>query len=168
MKNTRLGIVTLALTLLWACASQPAQPVEPPDTRAADEAAIRGLVKEWVAAAQAKDPVKFASFYADDAVLMLEQTPLFTGKTAISETLGPMMQDPNFALNFATTRVDVARSGDLASEQGTFELTNSDQKTKKPVVTKGKYVVVWKKQDGAWKALVDAPISNPPSVPTTR
>jgi uncharacterized protein (TIGR02246 family) len=168
MKSVRLAGVTLALTLLSACAPQPAQPVEPPDTRAADEASIRGLVKEWAGAARAKDSAKFASFYADDAVLMLEQTPLFTGKTAISDSIGPMMQDPNFALHFETTRVDVARSGDLASEQGTFELTTSDQKTKKAVTTKGKYVVVWKKQDSTWKVIVDAPISNPPSEPTTK
>lgn len=159
MKNFRLGLMGLALTLLWACATQPAPPDNPPDTRAADEAAIRELDKEWTAAAQAKDPAKFASFYADDAVLMLEATPLISGKVAISESLGAMMQDPNFALTFAPTRIDVARSGDLASDQGIFEMTNSDQKTKKPVVTKGKYVVVWKKQDGTWKAIVDAPIS---------
>jgi hypothetical protein len=33
--------------------------------------AIRDARKQWAAAAQAKDPEKFASFYADDAVLML-------------------------------------------------------------------------------------------------
>ena len=50
-------------------------PVEPPDNRAADEAAIHAAGKEWSAAAQAKDPDKFASFYAEDGVLMLEDAP---------------------------------------------------------------------------------------------
>ena len=164
--NSRSRLIALGLALLLsACTPAPApQPAAPPDTRAADEEAIRGLVKDWAAAAQSKDPVKFTSFYADDAVLLLEQTPTISGKTAISEAMGPMMQDPNFSLTFATTRVDVAMSGDLASEQGTFELRISDQ-TKKLVVTKGKYVVVWKKENGAWKVIVDAPISDPASNP---
>jgi len=156
--NLRPIAAFFLVALLYACASAT-QPAEPPDNRAADEAAIRSLVQEWKASAQAKDAAKFASFYADDAALMLEAAPLISGKPAISDTIGGMMQDPNFALTFDPNRVDVALSGDLASEQGTYEITTSDAKTGKPVTGRGKYVVVWKKVDGAWKVLVDAPIS---------
>ncbi len=149
---------------LAGCA-QPAQapPTPPPDTRAADEAVIRAAVKEWSAAAQAKDAEKFASYYADDAVLMLEGSPDFTGKSAIREAAGGMMQDPNFSLSFEADRVTVARSGDLAYETGTYSLTMSDPK-KKPSTVNGHYVVVWEKQaDGSWKAVRDVPVSDPPA-----
>ena len=159
----RLGLFAGVLTLVGCAQPAPTPaPTPTPDTRADDEAAIRAAVKEWSAAAQAKDPEKFASFYADDAMLLLEDSPDFSGKPAIREAAGGLMQDPNFALAFEANKVVVARSGDLAFEGGTYSLTLSDAK-KKPSTQKGNYVVVWQKQaDGAWKALRDAPVSDPP------
>ena len=159
---SRSGLVCGVLVLA-ACAPQAqAPPAAPPDTRAADEAAIHSAVKEWSASAQAKDAAKFASFYAEDATVMFEGALDVSGKAAISEAIGGMMQDPNFALSFAANKVVAARSGDLAYETGTYEMTMSDAK-KKPATQKGHYVVVWQKQaDGAWKVVVDTPVSDPP------
>ena len=160
----RSGVAVLVLALA-ACAQQapappPASP--PPDTRAADEATIHAAVKEWSASAAAKDPEKFSSFYADDAVLMLSGAPDPVGSAAIRETIGGMMKDPNFALSFAADKVVAARSGDIAYETGSYSMTMSDAK-KKPSTEKGHYVVVWRKQaDGAWKVVVDTPVSDPP------
>jgi uncharacterized protein (TIGR02246 family) len=153
-----VGVLTLA-----GCAQEPqAPPPAPPDTRAADEAAIHAAVKEWSASAQAKDAEKFTSFYAEDGVVMLEDAPDISGKAAIREAIGGMMQDPNFSLSFAADTVVVARSGDLAYETGTYAMTLSDAK-KKPSTEKGNYVVVWQKQaDGTWKVVRDAPVSDPP------
>jgi uncharacterized protein (TIGR02246 family) len=160
----RIGLL-IAVAALAACAQQPPPPAAPPDTRAADEAAIHATVKEWSAAAQAKDADKFCSVYAEDAVVMLERAPDVSGKAAIREAIGGMMQDPNFALSFEADKVTVARSGDLAYETGTYAMTMSDAK-KKPATEKGHYVVVWQKQaDGAWKVVRDVPVSDPPDVP---
>src|SRR5262245_55680063 len=154
------------LLALGGCAQEAAPPPTPtPDTRPADEVAIRAAVKEWSAAAQAKDPDKFTSYYTDDAVVMLEDAPDFSGKSAIREAIGVMMKDPNFSLSFVNEKVQVARSGDLAYETGTFSMTTSD-KSKKAVTEKGRYVVVWRKQaDGRWKAALDAPVSDPAETP---
>jgi uncharacterized protein (TIGR02246 family) len=158
----RFGALLGALTLAACAQPAPPAPTPPPDTRAADEAAIRAAAKDWSAAAQAKDPEKFASFYADDAVLLLEGAPDPSGKAAIHEAAVGMMKDPNFALSFESDSVVAARSGDLAYETGSYSLTMSDAK-KKPATTKGHYLVVWQKQaDGSWKALRDAPVSDPP------
>jgi uncharacterized protein (TIGR02246 family) len=158
----RCFLLASALTLA-GCAQPAPPPTPPPDTRAADEAVIHAAVKEWSASAQAKDADKFSSFYADDAVVLLEDAPDFSGKTAIREALGGMMQDPNFSLSFAADKVVVARSGDLAYESGTYTMTMSDAK-KQPSTEKGNYVVVWQKQaDGAWKVVRDAPVSDPPA-----
>jgi ketosteroid isomerase-like protein len=74
-----------------------------------------------------------------------------------------MMQDPNFALGFTTTDVVVAGSGDLAYETGRYALTLSDaNNANAPATQSGGYVVVWRKEpDGTWKAVIDAPISDP-------
>jgi uncharacterized protein (TIGR02246 family) len=151
----RIGFLAAAVAIA-ACAQQPA------DTRAADEATLRALIKDWSASAQAKDPAKFASFYAEDAIVMLAGAPDFKGISAIREGITGMMQDPAFALSFEADNVVVARAGDLAYETGTYSLTMPGP-DKKPVTEKGHYVVVWRKgTDGAWKAVIDAPISDPP------
>lgn len=166
MKNVWKPFAALAVAVSLAGCAQPAPPpapVEPPDTRAADEAAIRAASKDWAAAAAAKDAEKFASFYAEGATVILEAAPDVQGVPAIREMLTAMMQDANFALSFETTKVEVARSGDLAYELGTYTMTVTDPKTKKPATQKGAGVVVWKKVGGQWKALVDVPVSDPPA-----
>ena len=48
--------------------------------------------------------------------------------------------------------VEAAKSGDLVYVVGTYTLTTKAGKAK-PVVDRGKYLAVWKKQDdGSWKA----------------
>jgi ketosteroid isomerase-like protein len=72
-----------------------------------------------------------------------------------------MMRDPNFALSSETDDDVVARSGDLAYETGTYEVTMSGPDGE-PASQHGHYVVVWEKtDDGSWKAVVDAPVSDP-------
>lgn len=164
----RIGILVGALALS-SCAERPApQPTAPPDTRAADEAAIRASIREWSASAQAKNAEKFVSFYAQDGIVMLEDAPDINGMEAIRGAIGGMMQDPSFALSFEADKVVVARSGDLAYETGTYSMTMSGPK-KKPATEKGHYVVVWRKQaDGAWRVAVDVPVSDPPGDPATQ
>jgi len=159
----RFGCLAAAVALA-ACAQQPAPSpsAPPPDTRVADEATVRALVKDWSASAQAKDPAKFASFYTEDAIVMLAGAPDFKGRPAISEGITGMMKDPAFALSFEADKVVVARAGDLAYETGTYSMSMTGP-DKKPATEKGNYVVVWRKEpDGTWKAAIDAPISDPP------
>ena len=168
MKTHKRFIVLLGLVVLVGCAQQPLMEAPaPPDTRDADAASIHALVEEWSAAAQAKDPVGFASVYAENSRLMLESAPDVNGRQAIQEALGGMMQDPNFDLSFEADEVVVSRSSDLAYETGTYSMTLSDPEGN-PATQMGYYVVVWQKQaDGSWKVVVDAPVSDPPEVPAT-
>jgi uncharacterized protein (TIGR02246 family) len=144
--------------VLAACNPTPTQTSAPAvDTRAADEAAIRAVDAAWTKAAESKDGASFAAVYADGASLMAPGAPITTGKEAIAKGLTGMMADKNFALSFGPTKIEVAKSGDMAYELGDYSLTQSDKKGKAQT-SKGKYVVVWGKQaDGSWKALVDAP-----------
>jgi uncharacterized protein (TIGR02246 family) len=151
------------LIVLAACRSapqRPAQPAAPPDTRAADEAAIRTLDADWAKAAAAKDVAQWAAYYADDARLYLPGGPLTEGKPAITQALAAFVAMPGSALTFSPTKIAVARAGDFAYEEGDFTETAND-KHGKPDVEKGKYVVVWQKQaDDKWKAVIDAPTAS--------
>jgi uncharacterized protein (TIGR02246 family) len=146
----------LAVCFTAACANQTAQaPAPPPDTRKADEAAIRAASADWNKASQARDLDKAVSYYAEDAVFFVDKGALVKGKNSIRMAWKDILAPSAPTLTFNTTFVEHARSGDIGNEYGTAELTTTDKKGK-PSVEKGKYVTVWKKQpDGSWKAIVD-------------
>jgi uncharacterized protein (TIGR02246 family) len=159
------GVVGIAAMMgLAACGGSEQAPQNPApgaamtaDTRAADEEAIRAADAAWSKAAGDKDAAKFATFYGENAVLMAPGMAAVKGRDAIQQAMAGMVQDPNFALSFAPTKIVVAKGGDMAYELGDFSMTTSDKK-KKASTLKATYVVVWGKQmDGSWKALVDAP-----------
>ena len=138
-------------------------PQAPPDTRDADVKAVKDVETAWVKDAATKDPEKFAAYYADDGSLLLPNTPILSGKDAIKTALKPMMTDPNFALTFQASKVVASRGGDLVYSVGSYNMTASDEKTKKSVTDQGKYLTVYKKQaDGSWKAVADMISSDMP------
>jgi uncharacterized protein (TIGR02246 family) len=121
----------------------------------ADEQAIRKLDQEWSAAAQSKDTAKTISYYAEDGSAFPFNAPIATGKEQIQKVWTGLMAMPGFSLSFAPTKIEVAKSGDLAYDVGTFELKVNDA-SGKPTTEIGKYVVVWKKQaDKQWKVVAD-------------
>jgi ketosteroid isomerase-like protein len=67
---------------------------------------------------------------------------------------------PGPGLGFSAAEVEVARSGDLAWEHGTYAFATTDKKGK-TTTEKGKCVTGWKKQpDGAWKVVADIDNAN--------
>ena len=156
----RYFLLCLALALA-ACQK------EAPDTRAADEQAIRDQEKQWSKTGAAKDVDGFISYYAEDASAFTPGSPVATGKPAIRTVIAQMFGMPGFSLSFQTAKVEVARSGDLAYTHGTYAMSMNDPKGS-PMNDKGKYVTVYKKQaDGKWKAVADIFNSDlpPPAAP---
>jgi len=125
------------------------------DTKSAIEQALRDLDGQWSAAAGAKNLEKTIAFYSQDAIVLPANAPAATTKDAIRNTWKDLLASPGLAISWKTTKVDVAKSGDIAYTTGTYELTMNDA-SGKPVPDHGKYVEVWKKQaDGKWKVAVD-------------
>jgi uncharacterized protein (TIGR02246 family) len=125
----------------------------------ADEEAIRKLDAQWSAAAQNKDAEKSASFYAEDGAILPSNAPKATGKAQVRDVWSHLVALPGFGLHFEPTRIEVAKSKDMAYDVGTYELKFNDSQGN-PTTVIGKYVVVWKKQpDKQWKAAAD--IFNP-------
>jgi ketosteroid isomerase-like protein len=88
-----------------------------------------------------------------------DKGPAAKGKENIRKNWAPLLAAPGPGLSFQTTTVEIARSGEIAYETGTYNFATADKKGKS-TDEKGKYVVVWKKQtDGSWKVVVD--IDNP-------
>ena len=111
----------------------------------------------------AHDIPKIVSFFAPDASVILPGQPIASGDKAITDGVGKILDDPNFALTFASDRVFVAASGDLAADRGSYRETTTDPVTGKAVTTNGTYVTVFRPQpDGDWKAQWDIVTPGPP------
>src|SRR5271157_5887189 len=117
-------------------------PQTPPDTRAAYEKAIRDLDAQWAKAAVDKDLDATVSYYSDDASLLPPNAPIATGNHAIRAVWAPIL-GPDVSLSWSPSKVEVARSGDLAYLIGVYQMTQKGSQGK-PSTENGKLVEVWK------------------------
>ena len=119
------------------------------------ESAIRAASDDWGKAMTARDVEKTISFYAEDGSYFPNRHPLIRSKDELRKFWAQLFALPGPGFTCDTTQVEVARSGELAYETGTCELTTTGSNGKQ-ITEKQKYVVVWKKRDdGTWKAAVD-------------
>jgi len=119
------------------------------------EQALRDLDAQWSAAAGAKDLDKAVSYYSNDATVMPPNASAARTKEAIRKVWQDLLASPDLSISWKATKVEVAKSGDLACLSGTYELTINDP-SGKPLNDHGKYVEVWEKQaDGKWKCGAD-------------
>lgn len=116
----------------------------------------------------AHDVAKIVGFFAPDASVILPGAPIMTGTKALTEGISQTLNDPNFSLTFASNRVLVAKSGDLAVAQGAYK--QSGTVNGQAVITTGTYVTVFRPQpDGSWKGQWDIVTPGPsPAPPPTR
>jgi uncharacterized protein (TIGR02246 family) len=161
MRNIWLIACVTFLLLTVACSNNPAPP--PPDTRAADVQAVKDIEAAWVKEFNTKDADKVVSYFAEDGSALYPGTAILTGKAAIKAGVAPGLADPNFSMTLQSTRAMASRGGDMVYLQGTYTMTTTNPKTKKPVTDKGKYLTIYMKQaDGSWKAVADTYNSDSP------
>jgi uncharacterized protein (TIGR02246 family) len=124
---------------------------------------VKNIEAAWVKDANSKDAAKWAAYFADDGSGLYPGGPTVNGKAAIQAAMAPMLADPNFSLNFQSDRTMASKGGDMVYSQGTYSLTMTDPKTKKPMTDKGKFLTVYTKQaDGSWKSVADTFNSDSP------
>lgn len=159
-----------AIVFLTLTACQQASPPPPPDTHDADVKAINDLEAKWNSELPTKDPDKLTNYYADDAVVLNWGEEPLRDKSAMREDAKKKMAaDPSSSMSFKTSKVDVAKSGDLAYTMGSYESTGTDPKTHKLIKDHGYYVTNYRKQaDGAWKVVADVAISAVPPTPEAK
>ena len=116
--------------------------------------ALMKMENDFMKAAADHGSQGYMSYYADDAVEAPNGEAFLPGKENIAKTMG-FLDTPDNHLTWAPVGAGIAASGDLGYTYGTYEF-NSKDKDGKPVVDKGKYATVWKKQkDGSWKVALD-------------
>lgn len=135
------------------------------NTSGSDEATLRRLDDEWSKAAGAKDIEKTVSFYSDDAIVLVPNSPLLKTKEQIRTLWTGMFSIPGFGGSWKPEKIEIAKSGDLAYITGRYEINEADP-SGKPLTDNGNYLEIWRKQsDGNWKCVVDTFSSDlpPPS-----
>jgi len=152
----RLFASLFLLPLLAGC-----QPAAPKVDTAAEEEAIRAQVAAFNTAVAAYDTQALGALYAQDAALLPPNQERLDGQAAIQQFFAGMQQ-LNVSMAITPTVVVVAASGDIAMEEGTWTVTmpTPDGST---FSDNGKYLVAWKKIDGAW--LMERDIWNSDNAP---
>ena len=150
MKNqwSRTVITACCLALVALQCAQPA-----PDTRAADEAAIRAINPVWFRSYNAGHVDSIVALYAEDAVVNPPGSPAVRGAAAIREYFAKDVAGAASAgvtlQGGATSDVDV--SGNIGWEAGTFTVTDKSG----TIVDKGKFVSVCARRNGKWVMVRD-------------
>jgi len=94
------------------------------------------------------------SYYSEDASLLAPNAPIASDKQSIRAAWASLL-GPDTSLTWQASKVDVARSGDVAYVVGVYQMTMKDPQGK-AATDRGKFVEVWKKQpDGNWKTVAD-------------
>ena len=156
--NRMSAMLAIAATavVVGACQKQAAQ-----SDPAGAQKAIQADEKKWNDDFKSKSLEGLLSHYAGDAYMA---TPggAADGSTAIRQAYTNALADHYFSVNFASDKIDVAGSGDLAYSRGHYSETHQDPKTHQVVSESGSYLTVYRKQDdGSWKAVADFTSSDP-------
>jgi len=123
---------------------------------AAEEQAIRAKETAWMDAYNKHDAAALAGQYEDGGSLASNGVALMTDAASRKAFLEGFAADPALKVDFASDRIIVASSGDLASSRGHYSFTYTDPATKQPKTERGSYLTVYRKAaDGSWKAAED-------------
>jgi uncharacterized protein (TIGR02246 family) len=141
----------LLLSLAVACSPVPesARKDVNQTTQQDDERDIRAAESRWRKTLETRDTAAIAGFYTDDAVYAPQGSPLYRGRDSVSARWAGEFRIPDFRLERTPVRIEIARTGDLANEVGTYKVSFRDKGQLQRV--QGTYMTAWRKADGQWK-----------------
>ncbi len=161
----RASLASLAVTSLLAGAlgGIAGAAVDP----AADDAAMRKADSDWAAAGRAANVDAWMSFYAGDAIVLLPNEPLASGREPVRHAVTRLLARPHLSIAWRPVEVNVARSGDLAFLIEAYDLRYDDAHGAR-VSDRGRRLATWRKQtDGGWKCILDTWNLDEPAAPSS-
>jgi ketosteroid isomerase-like protein len=151
MKKLLLGILVSAS--LFACTNQETKPAF--DLNNAKKE-IEAANKEISDLLSKGDSVGAANMYSKEGKLMINNMPSITGKENIASFWSGFTK---MGADLSLTTIEIWGDENYITEEGLLEIKLKDGK----IADKGKYVVVWKKEDGKWKLHRDLSNSDLPA-----
>jgi uncharacterized protein (TIGR02246 family) len=137
----------LALTAAVSMAASGCAAKAEPGFTPADANTIRQRTQEFEAAFNTKDPEKVASFYPPESVLMPPNAPTVRGKDGIRDFYKELYAQGGTDHEMETR--DVRGHGTMAYEAGSYSL-NRRPAAGGATRDRGKYMLIWRTQNGAW------------------
>jgi len=117
--------------------------------------AIEAQNREFMAAFNGRDGKAVAALYTKDARILPPGSPMLTGRDQIEQFWQGLIEMGGEKAVLETVSVEL--KGDLAFEVGKYSLTVG------ALNDSGKYVVVWKQDEGTWRLHLDIWNSSLPS-----
>jgi uncharacterized protein (TIGR02246 family) len=116
-----------------------------------EERRIRELEATWRAALSAKDTAAIARYYADSGHYLPQRSDGYLGRDAIGNRWAGEINGGDFTLEREPSTIEVALSGDMAYEVGTYKVAWNKPDRGESGRGAGNYVTVWKKVAREWK-----------------
>lgn len=150
--------LTFGILLFAACQQTPAPNAATPETAKPDMAKVKAdiqtLETEWAAAINARNAEAVLAFYADDAISMSDDKPMFVGKAAMREDSKTWFEKNKEGDKVVFETMDLFGDDNRVTETGKTTVTNAAGQ----ITYTGKYMAVWEKRNGKWLTIRD--ISN--------
>ena len=127
--------------------------VEPTFNLTTAKAEIVEANKAFMNLFSAIDSVGLSNLYTQNAKFMMNGAPAISGRENIQSTMSAIMNSGVSSVNLTT--IDVWGTENLITEEGELSLFVGEDE-----VDQGKYIVLWKKEDGKWKLFRDIFNSN--------
>jgi uncharacterized protein (TIGR02246 family) len=115
------------------------------------KAEIQALETAWADADNARDAKAIGALYADDAVSLLNNKPMASGKAAILKDIEASMATKAKGSTISFEVMDVYGDENTVTEVGKTIGKDADGK----VTYTGKYMAIWQKRDGKYVCIRD-------------
>ena len=167
MRNLLAVVLLLALMASLAAAQTSRSRTRAHKDNPADAVteALLQVDRDFAKTGVAKNIDRFMTYIAED-VRFYSAGVMLTGKLPFREGWAKGFADPNWSITWAPLYAEATQSADLGYTTGSFEI-HEKAPDGTPLVRKGSYVTIWRKQpDGAWKVALDIGSFVPPKAAT--
>ncbi len=162
-KFLSLIVVTILVITSIACCNEKAEKTVETKTVAKStfnlttaKAEIVAANKELAAFVAAADSVGIGNLYTQNAKFMMTGSPAIIGRNNIQSSFSGIINSGITGADLRT--IEVWGTESLITEEGEYSLFVGEDE-----VDQGKYLVLWKKEDGKWKLFRDIFNSNLPA-----
>jgi uncharacterized protein (TIGR02246 family) len=144
-------ILSLIAVLVWMSGSGSSAAQDP-----SARAAIEAVNKQFMAIFARADPAALTALYTSDGQLLPPHGDIVTGTQAMNQFWQKFLA-PGIAVTFKS--VELETYGDNGHEVAYYTVTGEGGK----VLDTGKYIVIWKRDQGQWKLHRDIWNTNTPA-----
>lgn len=144
MKHTIANMITAASLCVFAAAAL-GQPERKDGSNATSS--IRAANQEFMASLAKGDAAALAGMYTNDAQVMPANAEVIRGREGIQKYWQGAIDSGIKGLKLETLEVHGGANSDTAAEVGKYSVTAGGEK----VIEVGKFIVIWKREDGKWR-----------------